>query len=322
MKRLKALSADILEKSGFFSRGGEWSVAIYAGQNPYTLKPQVEPSSSLLTWRHVTDVRAGFIADPFLALHEGVWHMFFEVWNKDCRRGEIGLALSRDLHDWAYDSIVLREPFHLSYPYVFKSGGEYYMVPESHQDNSVRLYRARNFPHDWVLCSTILAGQCFQDSSVFQHDGHWYLFTDTQPGARSSTLRLYCAEKVIGPWEEHPASPLIVNKGHAARPAGRVVCEGQYLLRYAQDSFPRYGSRVVGVDILELSPTKYRESSPRERPVIEGSGRAAWNGLGMHHVDPHRLGDSEWVACVDGISAAHLSLRRHVPRGQASLDGA
>ena len=39
-------------------------------------------------------------------------------------------------------SIVLAEPFHLSYPYVFEWQGSHYMIPESGAAKSVRLYRA------------------------------------------------------------------------------------------------------------------------------------------------------------------------------------
>ena len=57
--------------------------------------------------------------------------MFIEVKNAETRHGEIALARSSDGVAWRYDSVVLREPFHLSYPHVFKTGGRYYMTPET-----------------------------------------------------------------------------------------------------------------------------------------------------------------------------------------------
>ena len=60
--------------------------------------------------------------------------------------GDIGLAVSDDGINWSYKQIVLDEPFHMSYPYVFKWQEDFYMIPESQEANSVRLYRALDFP--------------------------------------------------------------------------------------------------------------------------------------------------------------------------------
>ncbi|HEY0729749.1 MAG TPA: hypothetical protein VGD38_16825, partial [Pyrinomonadaceae bacterium] len=82
-----------------------------------------------LSKQNVTDVPTTFVADPFM-IHDGSWHMFFEVLLTS-DKGEIGLATSDNGLDWTYQQIVLREEFHLSYPYVFKWQDTYYMIPET-----------------------------------------------------------------------------------------------------------------------------------------------------------------------------------------------
>ena len=58
-------------------------------------------------------------------------------------KGSIGVSVHDERHDaWHFRSIVLDEPFHLSYPYVFDHESETYMIPEAKGSNSVRLYRA------------------------------------------------------------------------------------------------------------------------------------------------------------------------------------
>ncbi len=47
-------------------------------------------------------------------------HMFFEVLPADTERARSDLATSSNGLDWTYEQIVLREDFHLSYPYVFE----------------------------------------------------------------------------------------------------------------------------------------------------------------------------------------------------------
>ncbi len=85
--------------------------------------------------------------------------MFFEVLNRDCRKGEIGYAASKDGLSWTYQHIVLAEPFHLSYPYVFEWENNYYMIPEANSTESIRLYRATNFPRQWEHVTELRRGR-------------------------------------------------------------------------------------------------------------------------------------------------------------------
>jgi hypothetical protein len=119
-----------------------------------------------LARNHVSDVRALFVADPFMIRVRGLWHMFMEVMNAEAHRGEIGVAVSEDATAWRYQGIVLREPFHLSYPYVFEWMGEHYLIPESYQAKGVRLYRARRFPGDWSFVQTLVEGEYLVEGSV------------------------------------------------------------------------------------------------------------------------------------------------------------
>ena len=118
-----------------------WSIGIVSGSSPLRLRHARGATNPVLTREDVSDVRALFVADPFLLRVGKVWHMFFEVYNFDSDRGEIAWATSPDGFVWEYQKIVLRESFHLSYPYVFEWQGEYYMIPETHQAESVRLYQ-------------------------------------------------------------------------------------------------------------------------------------------------------------------------------------
>jgi len=214
-------------------------------------------------------------------------------------KGEIGVATSADGLQWAYQRIVLAEPFHLSYPYVFEWEGGIYMVPESHQAGEVRLYRAERFPESWCCVATLLAAPYAVDASVCRHDDHWYLFVDTSPGANHDLLRLFVAPELRGPWSEHPMSPVVRGDRHSARPAGRIGPVGTGLVRFAQDCSGSYGAAVRAFAIESLTASRYAEREIGPVPVLAPAGRG-WNSDGMHHVDAHRQPDGTWISCVDG----------------------
>lgn len=278
-----------------------WSIGIYEGESPLRLRPPEGVNNPILSCRDVADVRASFVADPFMIRVGDDWLMFFEVMNREARRGEIGLAASGDGVRWTYRQIVLREPYHLSYPHVFGWRDEYYMIPEAVQSNSVRLYRATRFPTEWAFVTTLLEG-VYADPSVFRFDGRWWMFACSTPYGHD-TLRLYFADDLAGAWTEHPSSPIVSGNARTARPGGRVLVMGDRVVRFSQDCYALYGNSVRAFEISELTTAGYREREAGAGPILAASG-AGWNGAGMHHVDAHLKRDGQWIACVDGLGLA------------------
>ncbi len=278
-----------------------WSIGIYSGSSPFTLSPHPACTSPVLTATDVTDTRAMFAADPFMIRIGDRWYLFFELWNLESKKGEIGLATSADATNWHYERIVLAEPFHLSYPYVFEWNGSCYMIPESHKARAVRLYRATDFPLRWELHATLLEGKNFVDPSPFRFRDRWWMYTETNPEYKHDTLRLYMADRLTGPWREHPRSPILRGDPHTARPGGRVLVENDGVVRFTQDCHPTYGSSVRAFRVTRLTPDEYEEEPVGEEPIV-GPGGTGWNESGMHHVDAHRCMDGSWIACVDGFA--------------------
>jgi len=271
-----------------------WSISIYRGDSPFSLGSA--NASPVLTKHSVTDVPAAFVADPFMLRHDGAWHMFFEVMNAETNRGEIGLATSNDALSWTYRQLVLCEPFHLSYPFVFEFQNAYFMVPETLAAGAVCLYKARDFPSHWSCVAKLIEGQ-FADPTIFHFNDRWWMFACSTP-YQHDTLRLYLASALTGPWTEHPQSPIINGDKRRARPAGRILEFDNKLFRFAQDCIPRYGSCVRTFEILKLTPTTYTEVEIGHGPVLKASGNG-WNAAGMHHIDVQQH-DGQWLACVDG----------------------
>ena len=98
---------------------GPWSIGVYTGSTPFELTDPEDISNPVLTAKDVKDIDAKFVADPFMAIKAGRFYLFFEVLNRANNQGDIGYAESENGQKWEYKKILIDEPFHLSYPYVF-----------------------------------------------------------------------------------------------------------------------------------------------------------------------------------------------------------
>jgi hypothetical protein len=273
----------------------QWAIAVCAG--PSLDRLQAVPPTPALTGRDVTDIHAAAVADPFLLVHGGRLHLFFEAWNVERGLGELACAASDDAGaTWRYDAVVLREPFHLSYPQVIAADGEVYMVPETRQAGAVRLYRAEDFPRRWRHVATLLEGP-YADATLVWRDGLWFLFA--QRGL--DELRLFWSERLDAGWREHPASPLWPGNRSRTRPGGRVLEDGGRWLRFAQDGWPTYGHSLRAIEILALTPDAYDEREIEGSPILR-AGRSGWNAIAMHHLDAVRRADGSWLGVVDGAA--------------------
>lgn len=272
-----------------------WSIDVYRGPSPFELAPTAEGPA--LDAKDVGDRDALFVADPFLLRRDQGWSMYFEVLPRDTRRGVIGLATSPDAVTWRYERIVLEERFHLSYPQVFTHGEDVLMLPESVADGRLRLYRESRPGGGFEPLFDFLPGQ-WADPSILHHAGRWWLWACATP-FQNRSLHLFWADDLFGPWHEHPRSPVVPDDRTRARPAGRARVAHGRPVRFAQDCTPRYGTSVRAFEITTLTTTRYAERERPESPVLR-PGRQPWNANGMHHLDPHRLEDGTWLACVDG----------------------
>lgn len=281
----------------FISKQNKWSIGIYSGNSPYNLSSDPNSLNPVLSSEDVTDVPAIFVADPFMIKDNGNWYMFFEILNAKTRQGDIGLASSKDGYNWKYIKVVLDESFHLSYPYVFKWEGQYYMVPETAKAGSVRLYRASDFPAKWKLVGNLLDGR-HVDPSLFNYENRWWMFVGDANGA-NDTLRLFYAADLMGTWIEHPQSPIIKKDARISRPGGRVIVYDGKIIRFTQDDQGTYGNKINAYEVTELTITDYSEKEIGDNPILNPTGNG-WNKDGMHHVDLHKINKNKWLACVDG----------------------
>lgn len=203
-----------------------------------------------------------FWADPFLARHEGrTWLFVEEVFFAD-GKGHIA-AMEIDEAGRAGPSFrVLERPYHLSYPFVFEWNGAWWMLPETSHNRTVELYRCEAFPGRWMLEKVLLHDVRAADSTLWQHEGRWWLFANMASAEASihDELHLYYADSPLGPWQAHARNP-VKSDARSSRPAGALFHSGDDLIRPAQDCGTAYGRAIALNRVEVLTLDDYREST-------------------------------------------------------------
>lgn len=171
------------------------------------------------------------------------------------------------------------------------------MIPDSTGSDTVRMYKAHDFPNEWKLVKTLLNGN-FVEPTLFRSRDMWWMFAESNPNG-NDRLSLFFAEDLEGPWMEHPMSPIVNGNGHIARPGGSILNVANSLIRFTQDDEPSYGNKLWAFEITHLSKTDYQEKQVGNIPVLR-EGAMSWNNLGIHHIDLHQEAQDFWLAFVSG----------------------
>ena len=203
--------------------------------------------------------RNRFLADPFGLPDDHdkkKLHIFYETYPYKEARGKLDyIAYEGSFGD---EQKLIKEDFHLSYPYPLRHNGEYYLVPESYEANRVFMYRAVDFPLSWERSHILLDGYAGIDNTIFKHgDTYWMFTTDRHNGFRHN-LMLFYAEDLLGEWMPHPGNPVKTDI-RSARPAGTPFQHNGDLYRPSMDYAEKIEGRIYINKIITLSKTAYEE---------------------------------------------------------------
>lgn len=199
-----------------------------------------------------------FYADPFLFSRDGETYLFFEDYPFDTGKGVISyVRLDREGNPSPV-ALALECGYHLSYPFIFEHDGAVYMIPESVATRKVELFRAVEFPDNWIPQCVLLDDIDAVDSTLFEHGGRfWLLLGRFHPGfSEADELWGFWSHSPFGPWTPHRRNPLMRDV-RRSRPAGSAFLEGGALILPVQDGALRYGHRIRFLRIDRLTPTEW-----------------------------------------------------------------
>jgi hypothetical protein len=218
---------------------------------------------NLVMWKSVRikNPKNHFLADPFVISKDDRTYCFVEDYDFKISQACISLYELKDTEAIAHGQVIV-EPFHMSYPYVFEYQSRYYMVPETCEKRGIRLYVADHFPFKWKFLYTLIDNVDAADTTIFEKDGIWWLFTNIDPtnsSDHSSELFIYFSDSPLTQnWMPHPKNPIFCDSLRARM--GGILFDEKLIYRVSQkQGFNMYGECLNINKIIQLSKTEYLE---------------------------------------------------------------
>ncbi|MGX5800345.1 glucosamine inositolphosphorylceramide transferase family protein [Bradyrhizobium sp. Arg314] len=226
------------------------------------------------TFRVLTGDSGSYLADPFPFRHQGQDFIFVEQYLYSKNRGCIAVVTADQSGTAGAPQIVVEEPHHLSYPFVFEQDGQIWMIPESGAAKNISLYRAIEFPYRWTREARLMEGIEGYDTTPLRDEGGIWFFVSPRLWRSTSwdVLSLYRAESLTGSWTPHAANPVLLDAA-LSRPAGAVIQHSGRTLRPVQDCARGYGGAVTFCRIDALGTSEFAQT-----PV----GRIRSGAFGCH----------------------------------------
>lgn len=250
--------ARVARKAWRHAVGREWNWGVAYAFAPW--------QSADLSAGHVLPKLAGtFVADPFAVDTGGKRYIFVEEFPYSTRKGVISV-FEVDKEGARRLGVALEEPYHLSFPFLFRKDGRFYMVPEGQGGAELILYECEDFPLKWSRRKVLMARVC-ADAVIFEHGSLWWMLTTIKGGGRgenSAELHAFHAEDPLGEWRPHRMNPVVMDASKG-RNGGLLRDDEGRVCRVAQRAgFRTYGNGFAIYGIDELTPDSYRESPVRE----------------------------------------------------------
>ena len=239
-----------------------------------------EFSSSLWRYKKIIPPKDRFWADPHVVYRDKKYFIFIEEYMYETQKGHISLITMDESGIYNKPEIVLNRSYQLSYPFVFEYANDYYMIPESMDNNTIELYKCVEFPCKWNFKMNLMENVRAVDATVYYHNNMWWMFANIVENEGASDwdelYLFYSSNLLSNDWKPHPLNP-IVSDCKSARPAGKIFTENGMLYRPSQNCSTRYGYGFNINEITSLDENNYAE-------VLVSSVKPNWDKciIGTH----------------------------------------
>jgi len=193
-----------------------------------------------------------YYADPF-------WHPQLDEGKLICERFDFttqhGSISEIKIEDdkITEEQTLLKEDWHLSFPFLIEHEGGLKMIPEASYNNESQVYPLESLDAKPFIKKALV------DPVIYLHNETYWLFASIQNGKQNEELHLFWSDDFEN-WNNHSSSPICTNS-FGARMAGNIVSHENELFRFGQNCEKGYGKGIVIHKINELSKDQYSETA-------------------------------------------------------------
>ena len=178
----------------------QWSVGIIA-DDPATLYAKAQGGEIVAAdVRWFVSPRDTFLADPFIAPgrgDDGGPLILAEDYDWAVGRGHISrLTIAGDQ---VTVTPAITADHHFSYPFLIEEADALYCVPERARAGHVMLYRHDPARDEWREDGVLIPDMAAVDSTIFRHDGRWWMLCTDVADSCNEALHAFYAEALRGP---------------------------------------------------------------------------------------------------------------------------
>jgi len=207
-----------------------------------------------------------WFADPFVVKQNQFHYIFFEDYNLISKKGSISCIKIDNKNKTKYYKEIIKENFHLSFPFIFKYNTSYYMIPETHENKSVRLYKCHKFPNKWKFFKKIMTNIDCVDPIIFKFKNNWVLVVSKAKNEYlHNKLCVYISKNPLSTnWKPLISNPVITSDVFG-RNAGLIQESKKEIYRISQAHLPgNYGAYISVNKILTILKNKYNEKKVKK----------------------------------------------------------
>lgn len=219
-------------------------------------------STSFNEFTRMMPPKTSFWADPFVIEKNGLYYIFIEEFVFTENIGKISVIEMDYQGNYGEPTVVLKTPYHLSYPFLIEENGELYMLPETEENRTIELYKCVNFPTKWELQEVLIDNIMAVDSTIYKKNNKYWLFTSVKEYKDTNMvneLMLFHSDNLLqGNWIPHTQNPIAIDH-RFSRPAGAIFDYEGRTFRPAQNCSKHYGYGMQIREIITLNEEEYEE---------------------------------------------------------------
>lgn len=224
-------------------------------------------------------------ADPFPFEYAGETYIFAELYSYLHGKGTIGYCKRRPDGTYTKWKQIIKEKWHLSFPNICLSDGEFYIIPESYQSNELYVYRAVEFPDTWERVAVIHSGLVCADT-VFIRDGEKLYGITLKKESGENSMQLFSVK------DGKAVNFRIISKNMSfCRNAGKVIETDGKRYRVFQDCQNDYGKSIGFSQVLSIDENTYEEEIVHRVSIedvrIVGTRKSKIKGIHTYNTSYH-----------------------------------